>query len=148
MEGSGSEGQQDHDALQLAGQMLHQHSADEIDYTGPAAAGSARQIRTSSLSLSRVPTARKDEVQRVLGQSLVLKCEPNGPYLAPVVTLGGEESNIYTLVERHFKDEYLMGGEKFWRLVRADMQVMPLASSLSCSWKTQHRHNCKKWFIV
>lgn len=77
----------------------------------------------TSLLPNKVPTARRDEVQRLLGQCLVISCDPNGLYLAPVVTLGGEESNIYTLVEKHFKDDYLVGGEKFWRLVRADMQV-------------------------
>lgn len=130
MEGSGSEDQPDHGAQQLAGHMLHQHLADEVDYaTGTAASETARQARTSSLPICKVPTARKDEVQRVLARCLVLKCDPNEPCLAPVVTLSGEESNIYTLLERHLKDDFLVGGEKFWRFVRADMQVKALETA-------------------
>eukprot|EP00878_Enallax_costatus_P012103 GHUV01012636.1.p2 GENE.GHUV01012636.1~~GHUV01012636.1.p2 ORF type:complete len:322 (+),score=99.10 GHUV01012636.1:553-1518(+) len=124
MEGAVDAAHAEHDALQLAAQIAQQQSMGELDYSAAlAAAASGRQARTSSASISRVPASRKDEVQRVLGQCLVIKCDANGPYLAPVVTLGGEESNIYTLVEKHFRDEYLVGGEKFWRVVRADLEV-------------------------
>lgn len=124
MEGAVAATHPHHEALQPPAQSAQQQSTDELDYSAAlAAAASERQARTSNVFPSRVPASRRSEVQRVLGQCLVLKCDVNGPYMAPVVTLSGEESNIYTLVEKHFKDEFLTGGEKFWRVIRGDMEV-------------------------
>jgi hypothetical protein len=69
----------------------------------------------------RVPTARKEEVQRLMGQALVVRCDPSSSYLAPVVIMAAEESNLYQLVEKHFRPEFMVGPEKFWRLVRAEL---------------------------
>ena len=87
--------------------------------------GPSRQASMSNVNLafSKVPVARKEEVQKLLGQCLVLKCDPNGPYLAPIVVMSADENNIYSWLENHLKPEYLMGAERFWKLVRADMAI-------------------------
>jgi hypothetical protein len=87
--------------------------------------GPSRQASMSNVNLafSKVPVARKEEVQKLLGQCLVLKCDPNGPYLAPIVIMSADENNIYSWLENHLKSEYLMGAERFWKLVRSDMAI-------------------------
>lgn len=67
--------------------------------------------------------ARKEEVQRLLGQCLVIKCDPAEPYLAPVVIMSTDETNIYSWLEKHLLPDYLVGCERFWKLVRADMNL-------------------------
>jgi hypothetical protein len=78
------------------------------------------QLVTAS-AINKVPVSRKEEVHRLFGQRLVIKCDPNSSYSAPVVILASEEANIYNVIERHFKPGYLLGVDKFWKLVRSDM---------------------------
>eukprot|EP00879_Flechtneria_rotunda_P021287 GHRR01022430.1.p1 GENE.GHRR01022430.1~~GHRR01022430.1.p1 ORF type:complete len:213 (+),score=54.22 GHRR01022430.1:414-1052(+) len=107
------------------GQLLHFQGGSLANDQEYAAAQEQQQVAdlSATINASKVPTARKEEVQRLLGQCLVVKCHPEGPYAAPVVIMAAEESNIYMLVEKHFKIDYLNGPERFWKLVRTDLQL-------------------------
>eukprot|EP00775_Hariotina_reticulata_P010958 gene10958-11112_t len=83
----------------------------------------ASSQRVAAPAINKVPVSRKEEVHRLLGQRLVIKCDPNSSYSAPVVILASEEANIYNVIERHFKPGYLLGIEKFWKLVRSELGV-------------------------
>jgi hypothetical protein len=95
----------------------------ELDYA--ATATSNRDATASAVLLQRstLPTARREEVQRLFCSVLVIRCESNAQYAAPVIVMSQEDSNIYAVLERHLKREYLLGAEKFWRLVRAELGV-------------------------
>lgn len=95
----------------------------ELDYA--ATATSNRDATASAVLLPRstLPTARREEVQRLFCSILVIRCESNTQYAAPVIVMSQEDSNIYAVLERHLKREYLLGAEKFWRLVRAELGV-------------------------
>eukprot|EP00199_Chlamydomonas_sp_CCMP681_P000744 CAMPEP_0119104806 /NCGR_PEP_ID=MMETSP1180-20130426/2926_1 /TAXON_ID=3052 ORGANISM="Chlamydomonas cf sp, Strain CCMP681" /NCGR_SAMPLE_ID=MMETSP1180 /ASSEMBLY_ACC=CAM_ASM_000741 /LENGTH=502 /DNA_ID=CAMNT_0007089655 /DNA_START=10 /DNA_END=1518 /DNA_ORIENTATION=- len=66
----------------------------------------------------------KDEVLRWLGRYLVLPV-PDGRYRAPIITLSQAESgsNLYSLLERLLRIEYLVGAEKFFKIVRLDQHL-------------------------
>lgn len=95
----------------------------ELDYT--ATATSNRDAAASGVLIPRaaMPTARREEVQRLFCSVLVLRCDMSLQYAAPVIIMSQEDSNIYAVLERHLKREYLVGAEKFWRLVRAELGV-------------------------
>lgn len=84
-------------------------------HSGERNGGQQSSLRSASLS------ARRDEVWRAISRVLVIPCDVNASYAAPVVTVSQEDSNIYTVLERHIKREYLLGSEKFWKLVRTEL---------------------------
>jgi hypothetical protein len=104
----------DHDQQQAAAELEHAATA-----TSPGD-GTASGVHVARSSL---PAARREEVQRLLTSVLVVRCDASVQYAAPVVIMSQEESNIYTVIERHLKREYLLGAEKFWRLVRSELSV-------------------------
>lgn len=112
-------------------QQQHDYTATATSNGGGAAGGGGGLVVGAAsaappgilLSRSAVPAAHKEEVQRLLSQVLVIHCEVNAQYAAPVIIMSQEESNIYTVLERHLRRDYLVGAEKFWRLVRAELGV-------------------------
>lgn len=113
--------QQDADAAGVP----QQPASSELDHAGTATSNRGDASAAGALFISRsiVSTARKEEVQRLLCQVLVIPCELSAQYAAPVIIMSQEDSNIYTVLERHLKRDYLLGAEKFWRLVRAELGV-------------------------
>jgi hypothetical protein len=102
-------------------QELQQGAAAEYAATATSPAdGTASGVHVAR---STLPAARREEVQRLLTSVLVVRCDASAQYAAPVVIMSQEESNIYTVIERHLKREYLLGAEKFWRLVRSELGV-------------------------
>lgn len=58
----------------------------------------------------------KEDVLKFLGRSLVLPVA-DGRYKSPVVTLHqSDTSNLYSLLERQLRSEYLVGAEKWWKV--------------------------------
>lgn len=49
---------------------------------------------------------------------LILPCTSRA-YRAPIITLQGEQANIYYAIEKHLLPNVLVGVERFWKLVRA-----------------------------
>lgn len=97
----------------------------DLDYAAAAAAAgtSSRDGQTGLLPRAAAPAARRDEVQRLFCSVLVVRWDLNTPYAAPVIIMSQEGSNIYQVLERHLRRDYLVGAEKFWRLVRAELGV-------------------------
>jgi hypothetical protein len=98
-----------------------QDADTDLDYAAAAAAGTSGQ--TGLMPRSAAPAARRDEVQRLFCSVLVVRWDLNTPYAAPVIIMSQEGSNIYQVLERHLRRDYLVGAEKFWRLVRAELGV-------------------------
>lgn len=74
-------------------------------------------------SLRPSTTDSKEEVLRFLGRCLVLPVV-DGRYKTPVVTLhNSDTSNLYSLLEKQLRTEYLVGAEKFWKIVRLDQHL-------------------------
>ncbi|KAF5840007.1 hypothetical protein DUNSADRAFT_18044 [Dunaliella salina] len=68
----------------------------------------------------------KEDVLRVVGRCLVLPLPvgSEGKYRTPVVTLHNTEaSNLYSLLERTLRPEFCVGGERFWKIIRADQNL-------------------------
>jgi len=118
------EQQQQQQDVDAAG-VPQQPASSELDHAATATSNRGDASAAGGLFISRsiVSTARKEEVQRLLCQVLVIPCELSAQYAAPVIIMSQEDSNIYTVLERHLKRDYLMGAEKFWRLVRAELGV-------------------------
>lgn len=106
--------------------LAHQAAQSAAQAAQAAAAGYQHRAGSTppgSLAYQKVPVSRKEEVQKLIGQALVLKCDPNSPYLAPIVIMNAEENNVYGLLEKHFRPEFLLGAERFWKVVRNDMNI-------------------------
>lgn len=104
-------------------QDLQQGAAAELEYAATATSPGDGTASGVLVARSSLPAARRVEVQRLLTSVLVVRCDASVQYAAPVVIMSQEESNIYTVIERHLKREYLLGAEKFWRLVRSELSV-------------------------
>jgi hypothetical protein len=73
------------------------------------------ELRSDQLKAGR-PSDSKEEVLKLLGRALVLPVV-DGRYKTPVVTLhNSDTSNLYSLIERQLRGEYLVGAEKFWKV--------------------------------
>jgi hypothetical protein len=77
------------------------------------------ELRSDQLKAQGRPSDSKEEVLKLLGRALVLPVV-DGRYKTPVVTLhNSDTSNLYSLIERQLRGEYLVGAEKFWKVRRA-----------------------------
>ena len=86
--------------------------------------GRSRDSALGAPPYAKLAQSRKEEVQRLLAQALVLRIDnPNAPYLAPVVINAEDGGNVFSCIERHLKSEFHGGAERFWRLVRTDLNV-------------------------
>eukprot|EP00891_Asterochloris_glomerata_P004299 jgi/Astpho2/4299/fgenesh1_pg.00064_%23_81_t len=73
----------------------------------------------SSRGQSKASLAQeKDEVAKRIGASIII-ISTDGSIRAPVITLQGEKSNPYGVVEKHFRPDILIGAERFWKVIRA-----------------------------
>ena len=50
-----------------------------------------------------------------IGASIII-ISTDGSIKAPVITLQGEKSNPYGVVEKHFRPDILIGAERFWKV--------------------------------
>ena len=50
-----------------------------------------------------------------IGASIII-ISTDGSIRAPVITLQGEKSNPYGVVEKHFRPDILIGAERFWKV--------------------------------
>ena len=66
---------------------------------------------------------QKEDVIKAIGRVLILQVV-DGKYRAPVVTLNNNEiGSVYTVVEKHLRQEYLVASEKFWKIIRNDQNL-------------------------
>lgn len=97
-----------------AAQLLPSGVPGQMPRQGPLAVPYVLQPRMTI-------SGSKDDVQRLLGAALVVKCDPGATYAAPCITLAGEQSTVYSLIERFMRPEFLFGGERFWKLIRTEL---------------------------
>lgn len=72
-------------------------------------------------------SSNREDVLRILGRLLVLPVASDGKYRTPVVTLHSTEaSNLYSLLERTLRPEFLAGAEKFWKVSERVPVFLPL----------------------
>lgn len=121
------EGGQGMDRMQYEGgqALLHLQAAQGGNPSLLAGSGlpGVPTISPGPIVFTKPNVGRREEVQRLLGMALVYKCDPSGPYQAPVIVLAQEENNVYNLIERFVRPEYLNGAERFWKLIRGDLGV-------------------------
>jgi hypothetical protein len=86
--------------------------------------GTAMQHEQPSSTRADQGGSQRDEVFRLLGRAVILQVI-DGKYRAPVVTLQNNEiGTVYSsVIEKHLRNEFLVGSEKFWKLVRADQSL-------------------------
>lgn len=91
------------------------HHANPIVSVKPEEIGSYPR---SNLLGGRPFLDNKEDVLRIVGRCLILPVGLEGKYRTPVVTLQSstEASNLYSLLERTLRSEFLVGAEKFWKV--------------------------------
>lgn len=71
----------------------------------------------------KVSSDHKEEVHKHLGRILLVPVQ-DGKYKSPVITLNHNEiGSVYTVIEKHFRQEFLLGADKFWKIVRTDQNL-------------------------
>ncbi len=64
---------------------------------------------------TRLLTVDRDAVAKSF--SCLVICT-DGTFQVPVVTLRGDLTNVYNVIEQHLRDSVLVGNERFWKLIR------------------------------
>lgn len=71
----------------------------------------------------KVNSDHKEDLHKHLGRILLVPVV-DGKYKSPVITLNHNEvGSVYTVVEKHFRQEFLLGADKFWKIARTDQNL-------------------------
>ena len=92
-----------------------------------------------------------------VGASIII-ISTDGSIRAPVITLQGEKSNPYGVVEKHFRPDILIGAERFWKVgpsclcasaaqaaVESQCWMAELHLPACCCWRKQALANLRLW---
>lgn len=61
---------------------------------------------------------QKEELYKILGKVLVVPAVDGNFKGKPVMTLSdGEQPTLWSVIEKHVRQEYLIGAEKFWKVI-------------------------------